>query len=192
MATLQELLEGNFNDGAVKTAGVVDTQDDSMDGIDKLAMQLGLFGETEEEDVKVAAEDKEEHDEEKEEHEEKKAGMNGLYSAFFPDDDLDTVKTAEEEKLAAIEETMGADAYDTFASRFDLRIEKLASDLLAGQIPNDKAHKDEHGGKLDTKSTHVQDEVKAKNEASSVGHYQQKHAMDAAMRKALILSRLAD
>ncbi len=191
MATLQELLEGNFNDGSVKTAGVANVQDDALDGIDKLAMQLGLFGD-EAEVEKVAYEHEKEESEDKEEHEEKKAGMDGLYSSFFPDDDLDGVKVAEEDKLAGYEEAMGAAAYDTFAERFDLRIEKLASDLLAGQIPNDKAHKDEHGGKIDTKSTHVEDEVKAKNDASSVGHYQQKHAMDAAMRKALILAKLAD
>ena len=197
MPTLKELLESNdLGAGEVKTASVNSSAD--LDGMDKLAMQLGLFGET----TKVAAEDeeKEEAAEEKEEEEKKASAFDGsLHSMLFPGSDLAGAqeKTATE-KQASAEQAMGAAAYDQFASAFDSFIEKLAYEALAGNphadvqavnhLPNNKPA----GAKESIDSTPVvTDEVKAKNDSKQVGHVEQTQVKAAsAFRKQLLLSVL--
>lgn len=208
MATLQELLESDFGASHTKTASVSKRQND--DEIEKLAAELnleGLFGKT--------AGEKEEEEEE-EEKEEKKASFGGglpdLYNTLFPSDEDLTVKTAEQEKNAA-EQNLGARAYDYFGAQWDRRIEKLASDVLTGGATinasaaagHDGAVQEDStppqaqadnkpagaGSAINTKSTVVTDNVKAKNDDESVGHFEQKSAaMKLAMRKAFLVSQL--
>lgn len=214
MATLQELLSQTFeNNASTKTASA--RAQESDDTLTKLAKELdldGFFGkQAEEEDKEEKDEDKgEEKDEEKEE--EKAAGVNldGLYSMMFPEDRDIAVKTAEEEKNAA-EEALGARAFDHYSSQWDRRIEKLAADTLSGAAtisastaanPTGAVQRDvtppqaqannkpsDSSSAVNTKSTSIQDEVKAKNDASTVGHFEQKHA-GLALQKHLLLLQL--
>jgi hypothetical protein len=210
MATLQELLESDFGASHTKTASVSKRQND--DEIEKLAAELNLgdlFG-------KTSAEKEEADEEEEEEKEEKKAGFSGglpdLYSTLFPSDESLTVKTAEQEKNAA-EQNLGARSYDYFGAQWDRRIEKLAADVLTGGATinastaagHDGAVQEDStppqaqadnkpagaGSAINTKSTVVTDNVKAKNDDESVGHYEHKSAaMKLAMRKAFLISQL--
>lgn len=209
MPTLQELLEKDMGFGSEKTASAETAQ--GSDEMDQLAAQMGFdFG-------KEAAEEKEEEEgsenEEKEDKEEKHAsiGMNGLYNELFPDDADLTEKTAEDEKVA-FEMAMGESAYDSFSDRFNKRMEKMASDVLAGNAtissstaanPSGLVHTDttpaqaqatnkpaDAGDAISTDPTFT-DEVKAKNDARTVGHFEQKHAaMNAAMRKHFLLTQI--
>lgn len=195
MPTLRELLE---QDGFVgeKTASETKTAGADDQSVADLAASLGLFGET-----KVAEEDKKEDapakkEEEKEDEGEKTASIDGLFDSLFPSEAPASEKTAEE-KTAAAEEARGARSFEHFADRFDARVEKLASAALQGSaykdsqptnhLPNNKVTS---GEKINTKSTSVQDEVKAKNDAATVGHFEQKHAN--VLRKHLLLSQLED
>ncbi|MCJ7520612.1 MAG: hypothetical protein MUP21_00070 [Dehalococcoidia bacterium] len=210
MATLQELLESDFGASHTKTASVSKRQND--DEIEKLAAELNLgdlFG-------KTSAEKEEEADEEEEEKEEKKAGFHGglpdLYNTLFPSDEGLTVKTAEQEKNAA-EENLGSRAYDYFGAQWDRRMDKLAADVLTGGATinastaagHDGAVQEDStptqtqadnkpagaGSAISTKSTVVTDNVKAKNDDETVGHFEQKSAaMKLAMRKAFLVSQL--
>ena len=205
MPTLQELL-GDFGvaDVQEKTASV-----SGSDEIEALAAQYG-FGKV--------AEDKEdegeEDDKEEDSKEEKKAsvGLDSYFHSLFPEDES-LSKTAEEMEKVAYEENLGARAFELFASRFDRRIEKMASDVLTGSATIGAATAPDHEGnvhkdltipqanktnrpanaseKIDTTPSYT-DEVSAKNTSATVGHFEQKHAAMAslAMRKAFILSQL--
>lgn len=190
MPTLKELLE---MDDAVstKTAAAPSAGADDA-GIADLATAMGLFGET-----KVAAEEeKKEEGDEKKDDEEKTASMGGLFNALFPDESPVSSEKTAEEKVAEAEEARGMRAFEHFSDRFDGRIEKLAAGVLTGSaykdsqptnhLPNNKPA--DAGSGINTKSTSVQDEVKAKNDSATVGHFEQKHAQ--AMRKHLLLSQL--
>ena len=196
MATLKELLEGgDLGAGQSKTASANVSSND-MDGMDKLAMQLGLFGDT----TKVAeAEEHEDEDEEKEDHAEKKASAfgSGLHGLLFPDSVIGDVEKTASEKEASTERAMGAAAYDQFSTAFDRFVEKLAGEALAGSphgdsqavnhLPNNKAGG--HGA-IDT-APEVDDEVSAKNDEKTVGHYEQTHVKAAsAFRKHMLLSMI--
>lgn len=212
MATLQELLSSSF--GETKTAAAKGQEDG--DELTKLASELGLdgfFGKQAEEDEKEEKDEEKEDDKDDDKEEEKSAGvsLDGLYSTLFPEDGDITVKTAEEEKNAA-EEALGARAYDHYASQWDRRMEKLASDTLTGGATisaSTAAHHDgpvqkdvtppqsqannkpaDSSSPVNTKSTSVQDEVKAKNSAETVGHFEQKHASALALTKHLLLAQL--
>jgi len=210
MATLQELLESDFGASQTKTASAGRRQND--DEIEKLAAELNLgdlFG-------KSAMDKEEKEEEEEEEKEEKKAGFHGglpdLYNTLFPSDGDLTIKTAEQEKNAA-EENLGSRAYDYFGAQWDRRIEKLAADVLTGAATissstaagHDGAVQEDStppqtqadnkpagaGSAINTKSTVVTDNVKAKNDDETVGHFEQKSAaMNLAMRKAFLMSQL--
>ena len=216
MPTLKDLLEGDLGaSGSTKTASAQPQQE--PDGIDKLAMQLGLFGDVTETEEKVASDD-EEKEEEKKEDEKKDEGkgenpfakkeasaagaMGDLYSTIFGEDDLGETKTAEEVKTAAYQEALGGRAYDHFAVRFDKRIEKIASDMASGAsqdarvfpqtLPTNKGQRDGGGQKIDT-TPQVQDqEMKVENSPAVVGKEEHKTAMAAAIRKHTLLSPLED
>lgn len=181
MATLKELLEGgDLGAGQYKTASA-DVGSNDMDGMDKLAMQLGLFGET----TKTASKDEhdEEHDEDEDDHhEEKKASYGGLHDLLFPDSEIGGYEKTAFEKEASVERAMGASAYDQFSVSFDQFVEKLAGEALSGaHIPNDEHHG--HGA-IDTDPMH-HDELAIKNDPKQVGHVKA-----AAFRKHMLLSVL--
>ena len=142
--------------------------------------------------------------------------MDLLYNQMFPEDGGSGIpKTAEQEKIAE-EEDLGARTYDHFAARFDERMEKMAADVLTGNATissgtagsgageTDNPHSDSQppqasdnnkpadaSSKIDTTPT-ITDEVKAKNEAKTVGNFQQKSAaMNIAFRKAFLQDQLA-
>jgi hypothetical protein len=195
--TLKELLESSdLGAGGVKTASARATAAD-VDGMDKLAMQLGLFGATEK--VAASAPDAEEAEEAGEEQEEagedegeKKASAGGLHALLFPNSVLGETEKTASEKLAAAEQALGAMAYDQFARSFDSFVEKLASEAIsaaseaAASLPNNKA-----GGsaKIDT-SPAAAGSVKAENGDEVVGLYEQKTAAALAFRKHLLLSQI--
>lgn len=199
MATLKELLEGgDLGAGQSKVASAQPSGRD-LDGMDKLAMQLGLWSDT---TTKVAAEKHEpEEKEEKEEHEEgeKKASFGGgLHDLLFPDSVIGSSEKTASEKQASAERAMGAAAYDQFSSSFDRFVEKLAGEALSGNphgdsqpvnhLPNNKP-----AGAKEAINTApvVMDNVKAKNDAETVGHYEQTHVKSAsAFRKQLLVSML--
>ena len=212
MATLQEMLASSFGETNTKTASAAKGAD-SDDHMTKIAQELGLdgfFGKQAEEEEKE--EHKEEEKEEKEEGEKSASfSLDGVYSTLFPEDVDITVKTAEEEKNAA-EEALGARAYDHYASQWDRRMEKIASDALTGGATisaSTASHRDgpvqkdvtppqtqadnkpgDSSSPVNTKSTSVQDEVKAKNSAETVGHFEQKHASALALQKHLLMAQL--
>lgn len=169
MPSLQEMLDEELGLGSEKVASAQD------DDIQSLALAAGLF-------TKEASEEEGDEEEKKEEKEEKKAsdfGMASLFDSMFPEDALSETKTAAEKEAAEYEDRLGARSYDYFASRFDQRIEKMAAEALSAnseppqQLENNKANTNK---KIDTGSTSVQNEVKAHNDASTVGHFEQKMA----------------
>lgn len=207
MPSLKDLLEGDFGVEQVKTASAGSSE------IDELAARYGF------DFAKTASEHEDEESEEKEEKEEhfadKKAsaGLSAYFSEIFPEDD-DLSKTAEELEKVAYEENLGARAYDHFAARWDRRIEKIASHVLSGSsgvcaptgadhdgnahtedltIPqaNETNRPRNAGEKIDTTPSYT-DEIHSHDDARTIGHLEQKHAEDLAMRKALILSQLED
>lgn len=212
MSTMQELLGNDFGlDDTVKLAS--DEQGDEE--LDRIASALG-FGKFAEEEKEEEEEEKEEEkkaaeeeEEEEEEKEEKKASADvSLFAQMFPEEDVVLSKTAEEQEKLAAEMNIGARAYDVFAERFDRRIEKLAAELATGgevahgpvedvrtgdKTPEQslKTNKAGGSGKIDTTPV-VDNRLPAKNDAATVGNFEQKHAavMNAAMRKALLLSQL--
>lgn len=213
MATLQDLLAASFGDNASTKTASVNSQE-SDDALTKLAKELkfdGFFGKQAEEEEK----DEKEDDDKEDKDEEKSASFNldGVYGALFPEDRDIAVKTAEEEKNAA-EEALGARAFDHYASQWDRRIEKIAAEALTGGATisaSTAAHHDgpvqtdveppqgqannkpaDSSSAVNTKSVSIQDEVKAKNSASTVGHFEQKHAAALALTKHLLLAQLED
>lgn len=210
MPTLQELL-GDFGVGeSEKTASEA-----GNDEIEALAAHYGFdFGKQAEEDKKDKKEDHEDSESDDEEaKEEKKAsvGLDDYFHSLFPED-APLSKTAEEMEKAAYEENLGARAYDHFATRFDRRIDKIASELTGAATISAPTGADHEGNvhqdptiaqanktnrpanaseKIDTTPT-ITDEISAKNEAKTVGHFEQKHAamQSMAMRKAFLLSQL--
>ena len=187
-ATLQEMLERDLGLGTEKTASAAQP----ADGMDKLAMELGLFGDMTkeaEEHEKDEGEGKpmgKEEEEEEEKGEKKEASdLGSLYSALFGEDDVSVVKTAEETKIASAEEAVGALSYDYFAQQTDNRITKLASDLATGKIvvasatvdgdttadPNDKVKQPNNRvgtGPINTTPQH-QGDLGATNQHEDVG-----------------------
>ena len=210
MSTMQELLGNDFGlDETVKLAS--DEQGDAE--LDRIASALG-FGKFAEEEKEEEEKDEEEEkkaaeEEEEEEEEEKKASADiSLFAQMFPEEDMVLSKTAEEQEKLAAEMTLGARAYDVFAERFDRRIEKIAAELATGgdvahgpvedvrtgdKTPEQSLKTNKAGGsdKIDTTPV-VDNRLPAKNDAATVGNFEQKHAavMGAAMRKALLLSQL--
>ena len=69
----------------------------------------------------------------------RKLAMNlDIYSELFPEDAPQSEKVAEEEKVAAYQEALGARAYDFFAARFDARMNKIAGEVMS-QVSLDAA-----------------------------------------------------
>jgi hypothetical protein len=138
--TLQEMLESDL--GMDKTASAVQP----ADGMDKLAMELGLFGEITktaepvehkegEGDGKPMDGEKKEEKEEKGEKKEASLGLDDIYGQLFPEDaGVAVVKTAAEVKEASVEEAVGAEAYNFYRQQMDNRTEKLAMDILQGKF----------------------------------------------------------
>lgn len=201
MATIRELLEEGNLGGSEKVASVATAAD--ADGMDKLAMQLGLFADTPTEKVaefppKKEEKDEKEDDDKDEDEGEKKAGIpsGSLHSMLFPDSVIGggAEKTAAE-KAAAAEEAMGGMAYDQFTAALDGFVEKLASEIISGnphgdsqpanRLPNNKPANAKE--KIDT-APQVDNRLPAKNDAATVGHFEQKTA--AAFRKQWLLANL--
>ncbi len=61
-----------------------------------------------------------------------------IYNELFPEDAPQSEKVAEEEKVAAYQEALGARAYDFFAQRFDARMSKIAGEVMS-QVSLDAA-----------------------------------------------------
>jgi hypothetical protein len=214
MPTMKELLGSGFGvEENVKVASV-----EGGDELDRIAEELG-FGkyaeeEKEEEDKEEEKKAEEEEDEEEEEKSEKKASdlTGSLFNQLFPED-ADLSKTAEEQEKTAHEQNVGARSYDVFADRFDRRLEKMAAALTGGATISAPTAADKDGNahtgdktppqasktnkagdaadKIDTDPEYT-NELPPKNDERTVGHYEAKHAavMDAAMRKAILLSQL--
>lgn len=205
MPTLKELLEGDLGASQEKTAAVQSTITD--ESIEKIAMELGLFGDTE----KVASEDEgseeDKKEDEKEEETKKEASMSldNLYGTMFPEDaDLGTTKTASDDedlvKEAAeqYEEALGERAHDYFAARWEARMGKLAAEMLGGAsevdvdvpqaLPTNKPAN--ANSSIDTTPV-VDDEITAKNDEKQVGHVEQKK-LAMAIRKHMLLGQLED
>jgi hypothetical protein len=204
MPTMQELMGSDFGfESNVKTASVASSEE-----LDRIAEELGFgkFAEDEEE-----KEDKEKEKEEKEEEKKASDYTGSLFAQLFPED-ADLSKTAEEQEKIAHEQNLGARSYDVFAERFDRRLAKLAAELTGGatisaptaadkdgnahtgdKTPSQQSKTNKAGGtdKIDTDPEYT-DELPAKNDERTVGHYEQKQAavMDAAMRKMILLSQL--
>ena len=210
MPTLQEMLLNDFGvEQNVKTASASAGSEE----IDALAARYGF------DFAKTASEDKDEDDkggdkDKEEDEDEKKAsvGLSAYFNTLFPEDG-DLNKTAEELEKVAHEENLGARAYDHFASRWDRRIEKIASEVLSGSATIAASTAADHDGsvhqdptiaqagktnrpanasdKIDTSPVYT-DEIHSKDDARTLGHLEQKHAAvsDMAMRKALIMSQL--
>jgi len=213
MPTMKELLGSGFGlEENVKVASV-----EGSDELDRIAEELG-FGkfaaEDKDEDEGEEEKEAEEKEEEEEEEEEKKASdyTASLFDQLFPEDS-DLSKTAEEQEKIAHEQNIGARAYDIFADRFDRRLEKIANALTGGATISAATAADKDGNahtgdktppqasktnkagdaadKIDTDPEYT-NELPPKNDERTVGHYEAKHAavMDAAMRKAILLSQL--
>lgn len=212
--TLQQVLEQDWF-GAEKTASAKPADD-----MDKIAMELGLFGDM----SKVAEDEGEEAQEEKEEEkedegeEEKTAGFTpSFYESLFPEDSFlnGTQKTAAQVKQAQ-EEKIGARAFDHFSARFGRRIEKLAADIasgdatisapLAGMESGEAAddsrpaqaqpgnRPDDANQAIDTDPEYT-DEVSVSNDERTVGQYEAANDDDAklaslAFQKHLLLAQL--
>lgn len=214
MPSLYDIVSRDLGaDESVKTASY-----DNNDDIAALAAQYGFdFGKEASEKEEKEEEHEGHESKEKEEKEEEKAAsmdLGMLFNESFPEDDF-LSKTAEEQEKVAYEQNLGGRAYELFASRWDRRIEKLASDVLTGAATigaptgadhDGNVHKDmtipqasktnrpaNASEKIDTDPTYT-DEISAKNDARTVGHYEQKHAamQDMAMRKAWILSQIEE
>ena len=219
MPTMKELLGSGFGlEENVKVASV--EGGDELDriaealGFGKFAAEDKEEDEDEKEEKKAADHEDEESEEKEEKEEEKKASdyTTSLFDQLFPEDS-DLSKTAEEQEKIAHEQNIGARAYDIFADRFDRRLEKMANALTGGATISAATAADKDGNahtgdktppqasktnkagdaasKIDTDPEYT-NELPPKNDERTVGHYEAKHAavMDAAMRKAILLSQL--
>lgn len=204
--TLKELLESNDlgASGQTKTASAKATAAD-VDGMDKLAMQLGLFSDVSTGTEKVAEfppkkdDDKkdEKKEEKKEEDEGEKKASGSLHALLFPDSVLGGAEKTAAEKQAAAEQLLGGLAFDQFSKSFDGFVEKLASEVISGnphgdsqphnRLPNNKPG--DAASAINTTPS-VTDNVKAKNDAGTVGHFEQKTAAAQAFRKQMLLAQL--
>jgi hypothetical protein len=208
--SLMELLETDLGAGSVKTAGVaVPTFNLGDDvSIEKIAHQLGLFGDSE----KVAEfppkkDDDKEDDDKKDDKKnpfakEAAAGYGGLFETLFPTDSLGgaTKVASELTKEAAAEEALGARTFDHYAERFDQRMGKLAFSWLKGwkkcdgeatnQVDNNKGQRDAGGGPINT-APHITNEIKPENGGAVVGREGSGgNVKAAAVRQHLLLSSL--
>lgn len=199
MPTLREMVEMDLGaiGGAEKTASDNSLLTDDPE-ISKIAESLGLFSDG------------------GHQQQEKTAGVHGmdsLYNELFPED-LELTKEASEFEKEAAEEALGERAFDYFADRFDRRIEKLAAETLSGSatVSSPVAHGAEenpHGEskpgqtlpdnkpadakqKIDSTKPQYTDEVTKLDDERTVGDYEQKSAMDLAVRKMLLMSQLDD
>jgi hypothetical protein len=199
MPTLQELVEMDLGAGGVEKQASENSHMTDDPEIRKIADSLGMFGDD------GAAEQQEKTAGEK--------GMDSLYNELFPED-VDLTKEASELEKEAAEEALGERAFDYFADRFDRRIEKLASDTLTGAATisspvangaQENPHAESKPGqtlpdnkpadakeKIDSTKPEYTDEVTKLDDERTVGDYEQKSAMDLAVRKMLLMSQLED
>lgn len=220
MPTLKEILEDDLgvSSGSEKVASA---EKPGTDEIEKLAMEIGLFGNAEpanaapaapakEETQKVASESPGEVNKQtKEAH----MGLDSLYDNLFPEDSgmVGSEKTAELEKRA-YEEKLGSRAFDHFAKRWDSRVEKLAAEMagsatVAAEVASPSGgnpHGDSQPGQrqlnnrpadaskaIDT-SPEVTDVVKPQSGDEVVGDEKAQQMKAAALRKHLLLSQLEE
>lgn len=216
MPTLQEVLENDLGLGSEEPMKKVASQYKTVDDeIEKLAMELGMIDDDDTE--KVAQQPLGKTTGHK-----KEASMSieleQMYSDLFPQD-TDVISGTQEKvasktqtqgldkEAAAREERIGSMAYPYFEQYVDGHITKIAEELAGGatvkaedgdgkpeQTMDDNEPEDADEA-IDT-DPEVTDEVKAKNEAKTVGQFVQKHAgsrnllKEAAMRKHMLLSHL--
>ena len=190
MPTLKEMIETDFGVDNEKTASDSSSYDPE---ISKIAESLGLFDDEDvEEQQKTAGDD----------------SMDSLYNELFPEDEL-LYKEAGVSGDEALEEALGARSYDYFADQFDRRIEKIAAmmeaDAAEASISDGNPHGDSRPGQtqpdnhpddadeaIDSTDPEYTDEVTKGDDNRVVGHYEQKTAMDLAIRKHLLMSELED
>ena len=191
MPTLKEMIETDFGIGSEKTAADSSSYDPE---ISKIAESLGLFDgdDDEEEQQKTAGDD----------------SMDSLYNELFPEDQ-ELYKEASSSNDETLEEALGARSYDYFADQFDRRIEKIAAmmeaDAAEATISDGNPHGDSRPGQtqpdnhpddadeaIDSTDPEYTDEVTKGDDERVVGHYEQKTAMDLAVRKHLLMSELED
>ena len=190
MPTLKEMIETDFGVGSEKTAADSSSYDPE---ISQIAESLGLFGdEDSEEQQKIAGDD----------------SMDSLYNELFPED-LELYKEAGVSDGEALEEALGSRSYDYFADQFDRRIEKIAAMMEAeaseASISDENPHGDSRPGQtqpdnrpddadeaIDSTEPEYTDEVTKGDDERVVGHYEQKTAMDLAIRKHLLMGELED
>jgi len=181
MPTIEELL-GETNDEK-------DTSVDK-DELNKLAAEIGLLDETSDASDKPII---------------KEATMlHDLYLESFPGDAdlLGQEKVAAMDKeAAAIEEAMGAYAYDVFNKCVEGHIEKIAAALVEANVSEyDHPQRMEsnevtHGQKIDT-TPEVQDHLMGTNPRGAVGSFEMKNTPEgeqikaAALRKHILKAQL--
>lgn len=199
MPTLQEMVEMDLGAEGVEKQASDNSHTTNDPEINKIAESLGMFG-----------------DDGAEQQQEKTAGdqgMDSLYNELFPED-VELTKEASELEKEAAEEALGERSFDYFADRFDKRIEKLAADSLTGgatissPVANgaeENPHEESKPGqtlpdnkpadakqKIDSTKPEYTDEVTKLDDERTVGDYEQKSAMDLAVRKMLLMSQLED
>lgn len=215
MPTLQEVLENDLGLGAEEPMKKVASQYKTVDDeIEKLAMELGMIDGDDTEKVAQTTGKTTGH--------KKEASMSieleQMYSDLFPQD-TDVISGTQEKvasktqtqgldkEAAAREERIGSMAYPYFEQYVDGHITKIAEELAGGATVKaedgdgepeqamDNNRPEDSEDAIDTDPT-VTDEVKAKNEAKTVGQFVQKQAgsrnllKEAAMRKHMLLSHL--
>lgn len=198
MPTLEEILSKDLGLGSSEaTEKVAAESTPESDDIEKLAMEIGLAGTSEDD---AASQETNGH------NKEAKMNMESLYEQAFPED-ADIVagsqeKVAAETKEAAdIEEAMGEVAFDHFSGYVDGHITKLAqaaAEVLEKEGSNeeppetmDNNNPDSEAG-IDT-TPEVMDSVKDTSPEGGVGKYEQKKGpmgelKTAAFRKAYLTS----
>lgn len=185
MPTLEEILNEDLGLGVQqeKVASAVES-----DEIEKLAMELGLS----EEGTSASKQ------ETTEQIKEAQMGMDNLYSQMFPSDadvvSEGTEKVAELDKeAAAIEEAIGAEAFDRYQDCLDGHITKIAESLAGGAtISADKedgtptqamASNEVKGKKAIDTDPEIQDEAMGTNPKGAVGDFEHKSHPNGEMRK---------
>jgi hypothetical protein len=218
MPSLQEIIEGDLGLGAeesVKTASEHESDKSDNQEIEKLAMELGLADDSNESDSNhLTTNNVSGHSKEA-----SVSSLDNIYSDMFPGDadviNGFTEKNASEneglEKEAADrEERIGRAAFENFSIFVDAHLDKIAEELSGSatvdmnkdpeeepsqtMASNKPANSDEA---IDT-APQVEDQVTAKNDEKTVGHFEQRDSMagdgeqksetkQAAVRKHLLL-----
>jgi hypothetical protein len=188
MPTLEDFLNDDL--GVSQSKQVEKTASAESDEIEKLAMEIGLVDAKTEPTSKPSVQTKE-----------AQMSMTSIYDDLFPEDvALNKVASQEDagefEKLAAVEEALGAKTYDFFQERFDARITKLAEESIAQgseppqQLPNNK----KGGNSMIHTDPQIDNELPPEAGQAVVGKEEsrQMQVKAAAVRKHMLLAQLEE